>query len=239
MHVSPPKAAVRLPNVRPIRVFDEKLPGYWMLPGMSYSYSIPTIWSALELSVDDWINAAESNRFDKSLEEDAAMEQQFLIFDRLLPRYILCLFSYTHNFFLLENGYQILFDEIKRIPMEFGERLKVPKRPKRPEYIERLRLVRNKTMTHWGGPDDRHHIDSRAGRQWGFSTPSADDSLRRTAFGYESAIGASPRQLLSLEETHNICEKYLLQYDYACADMFEQIRCLMPRETNGRQYVAT
>lgn len=236
MFVKPPQAKVRLPFLRPIRVIDENMQATWTLPSMDSSYALPTLWKTLEMALSDWLALAEANPITTSDSIEDYFEKSHKIFNDLMPRYVMYLFSYTHNFFLLENGYRVLFEEIRHMPLEYGRRIRTPKKPKRPSYVERLRLVRNRTMTHWGGPEDKAHIDSRSGRLWGFSFPSKSADLKKLGFGHVGVDGATPRHLLPLDETHEICEKYLLEYDYACADMYEEILGQMPTTINGRQY---
>jgi hypothetical protein len=37
--------------------------------------------------------------------------------ERLKPRFVQCLFSYINFFFTLENGFAVLFDELREIDM--------------------------------------------------------------------------------------------------------------------------
>jgi hypothetical protein len=224
--------------LKPIHVIDEEKHRTWVLPGLSHAYTVLILWKAIEVAVDQWNRAADENPLSAGALDAESWGKDYQTYEHLLPTYIHCLFSYTHNAFLLENGYLVLFNEIKGIAQEIGLKISVPKRPKRDAYIDRLRLVRNKTMTHWGGPDDRTHIDSFAGRLWGCSYPSKAETLKDLAFGYASVAGAKPRHLESINKTHEIFEAYLLEYDYACANMFSEIRAAMPVAIGKRTYAA-
>jgi hypothetical protein len=235
--VSRPKAEIRLAYLRPVRVTDISAKATWVLPGTMPS-QLPVLWKALELAQADWRATCAANPVAWETGDAHAMAHHQEVLDAVLPRYILCLFSYVHNFFLLENGYQILFTEISRLPSIVGEKLAMAKRPKRPAYVEILRRVRNHTMTHWGGPEQRLNLDSRAGRYWGLSWPTQDTTFDNLVFGGDSVVGAADRSLLPLAEMHNLLVPYLLDYDHTCTAMFESFRGLMPRTHAGRDYAA-
>ncbi len=143
-----------------------------------------------------------------------------------------------HFFFLLENGFEVLYDELKDLQHELGLHFTIPKKPKPPEYREKLRRVRNTSAVHWGGPDKKQSLDSQAGRKWGFSLDATADTFIDLCFGSISLAGANDRQLLSLPETHRICVDYLKQFDMRCAEIMERIVSHLPRTRGSREYVS-
>src|SRR5438445_9194163 len=160
--------------IPPIRVWDHREGGgTWILPSLSHTEGIPTLWQILHLIRSDWAKAAA----DFSIPDDCAGNSAKALchldaFESLKPRYIQCLFSYINFFFTLENGFRILFSELGELNHELGLKLAVPKRPKRPAYIEKLWLVRNYTVVHWGGPNKICDLDSRTVRLWCLSWSS-------------------------------------------------------------------
>ena len=155
------------------------------------------------------------------------------------PKYILCLFSYINFFFLLENGYKYIFHELKKLSFQLKLNLKIPKSPKRNKYIMKMRLVRNHTVIHWGGLDNKDKLNSSAGKNWGLSHSTLDDSLIDLKFGCASVVGADDRTLEPLRETHQICSKYLKEHDDKCAELFHSIVKNLPIEINGKKYIWT
>jgi hypothetical protein len=115
--------------------------------------------------------------------------------------------------------------------------LEIPKWPKRTQYIEKLRLVRNNTVVHWGGPDKKYEIDSQAGRLWGFSWPGDAVDLTNLAFGSQSLVGAKDRVLQPIPVTHELCMQYLKQCDVRCVDLFNRIIECLPITIGTQEYV--
>lgn len=160
-------------KIEPIRVWDHaEGRGTWVLPALSHTEAIPTLWKILDLIRSDWTEAAAALSIPDNC-TDISSKACFHLdaLEYLKPRFIQCLFSYINFFFTLENGFQVLLSELGDLNHELGLKLKIPKSPKRPPYIEKIWLVRNHTVVHWGGPGKKHELDSRAGRLWGFSWP--------------------------------------------------------------------
>ena len=134
-------------------------------------------------------------------------------------------------------SFKIVLSEFGKLDRELGLKLDVPKHPKRPPYIDKLRRVRNSTVVHWGGSEKKHQLDSQAGRRWGFSWPGDATDLRNLAFGSQSVIGAQDRGLQPIPATHEVCMKYLKQYDDKCVDLFRGIASHLPITLGTRQYV--
>lgn len=153
---------LELPKIWPIRVWDRKNIGTWTLPSLNHTEVIPTLWVILHQIDSDWKDHASSYSYS-ALKKHHIHKAEFFVhaLDELEPRYIQCLFSYINFFFTLENGLSIFYDELKNLKDELGLRLRIAKKPKRVPYIEKLRLVRNNTVVHWGGPDKKHDVDSR------------------------------------------------------------------------------
>ena len=233
-------SGLNISKVWPIRVVDNTLNGAWVEPSLSHIEIIPTLYRILQQINDDWMGEASKFSFS-SMKAPSSDRTAFLFYalDELKPRYIQCLFSYINFFFTLENGFSVFHDELKHIKDELDLKIKINKKPKRPSYVEKLRLVRNHTVTHWGGPDKKHGINSRAGRMWGFSFPGDADNLVELAFGSSSLVGADDRSLLSIPETHKICMSYIKSYDDICADLLNQIISYLPIKIGNREYSST
>ena len=222
-------SGLELPRIWPIRVWDHKNDRTWTLPSLDHIEVIPTLWRVLDQIDTDWKDHAA--RYSYSALKDPDLDKAVFVVhavDELKPKYILSLFSYINFFFTLENGLSIFYDELKNLKDELSLKLKIAKTPKRVPYIEKLRLVRNHTVVHWGGPDKKHDLDSKAGRLWGFSLSTNVDDLTYLEFGYSSLVGAKDRTLKSLPETHIICIGYLKQYDALCAELLNRIANHLP-----------
>ncbi|MBI5294621.1 MAG: hypothetical protein HY869_04030 [Chloroflexi bacterium] len=234
------KTELELPNIWPIRVWDnqEGGGGTWVLPSLNHMEVIPTLWIILQQIIDDWKKYSAEFSFTSVNDPNISkIEFQFNTFDELEPRFINCLFSYINFIFLLENGFDVMFDELKGLAKELDLPIKIPKKPKRNAYIQRLRLVRNHTVVHWGGPKNKDYIDSRAGRNWGFSIPTDADTLEDISFGYVSLVGANDRELRTLAQTHMEVTAYLRKYDVACAGMLKEIVQFLPIKKGSLEYV--
>ncbi len=236
--VSPEPSALAISKIAPVRVWDHRDGGgTWLLPSLSHTEIIPTLWQILYLIQSDWGQAAACFAVPHEAVDDSEMAfSQMNALESLKPRYIHCLFSYINFFFTLENGFQVLLTELGQLNNELQLRLDVPKRPKQPAYVEKLRRVRNNTVVHWGGPAKKNELDSRAGRFWGFSWPGGSSDLTDLAFGNESLQGANDRVLHPIPKTHSICVEYLKQYDEKCADLLGRIVTRLPITLGTRQY---
>lgn len=229
-------SGLEVAKIWPIRVWGKN--GVWSLPSLSHIEVIPTLWTILHQIDSDWKNYAASYSYS-GLKRLYVSKNVFFTyaFEELKPRYIQCLFSYINFFFTLENGLSIYYDELKLLKDELALKLKIAKKPKRNAYVEKLRLVRNTTVVHWGGPDKKHDVESRAGRSWGFSWASDADDLTYLEFTPSLVDGAKDRLLKSLPDTHNICISYLKQYDVLCANLLSQIVSHLPIKLGDREYV--
>jgi hypothetical protein len=220
-----------------ISVVDSVSHTVWMLPSLDYLDAVPTLWIILHQIIDDWTRYTNELSYVNYRNINPDRENHLLwAFNELQPRYINCLFSYINFFFLLENGFDVLFREIKDIAKELKLTIKTPKKPKRTNYLDRVRMVRNYTVVHWGGPDQNMHIDSRAGRYWGLSYPLDTDTLEDIRFGHVSLTGATDRILLTLSQTHMECITHLREFDRNCASMLTEIIQALPITINSRTY---
>lgn len=221
-----------------IRVWDHSPGGgTWVLPGLSTVEAFPTMWGALHLAHNDWV--AEANSYslvgaDQGAAESVRLSLALDALEILKPRFILSLYSYISIFYVLENGFCVLFDELKHLHGQLGLRSKIHPKPKRPAYLYVMDRIRDHTVVHWGGPRKKHALNSRAGRYWGFSWDSEASSLVDLRFGGISLVGAAERQLLSLSETHGICTKYLAAYDSRCAELQERIVSNLPKKNQSK-----
>ena len=229
---------LRIAQVQAIRVYDHgPKGGIWVLPGLSHRHIIPTLWTILHQLEADWEDIAQGHVYAGDPADDLA-RFAFLhaTLEMLESRYIQCLFSYINFFCLLENGFGVLYDKLKVVSHELKRRLKLPKKPKPTEYVQRVRRVRNHTVVHWGGPGLKHQLDSRAGRMWGFAWSTSATDLGGLEFGYMGVVGANPRVLKALGETHHLCVQYLQQLDAVCAELLGSIVAQMPITIGTREY---
>lgn len=230
--------SLEIPQIEVIRVWDDSIPATWVLPSMSVNDAFPILWEVLHLIVSDW-NAAVNTSNDSEIAPSntpSSVVREYEKFERLKPRFIQALFSYINFFFTLQNGYCVFLSDMKDICRDLDITLRLPKHPKPNAYIHKLRRVRNHTVVHWGGPDQKRDIDSKAGRSWGFSWPANPDGLIDLQFGGDSLIGASDRQLLSMNETHRICTEHLREYDRLCVDVWSKLVQLLPSEKGTRRF---
>jgi hypothetical protein len=236
-----PVEELEVSKIGPIRVWDSAGGGgTWILPSLSHTEIIPTFWIILHQIVSDWTDAA--GQYALSAQASSTVDKATFLFDTfelLKPRFIQCLFAYINFFFTLEKGFEVFYDELKRINYELGLKIKPEKKPTWPAYVKKMRRVRHYTVVHWGDPKGNHELDSRAGRNWGFSYPGDADSLIEMTFGNESLEGAADRVLSPLSETHQICASYIKQYDRICADLLARIIAHLPMTVGSRQYVYT
>jgi hypothetical protein len=234
------ESGLAVAKIWPIRVWDHAPGGgAWVFPGLSNTEAIPTLWGVLHQIHDDWLREAGRFSYAGHRTADPELERTRFLFaalDELKPRYIQCLFSYINFFFVLENGFSVFYDELRALQHQLGLGLKTDKKPKDPAYFAKLRRVRNTTVVHWGGPEKKHDINSRAGRYWGFSFDGASDNLADLRFGSTSLVGADDRQLESIPETHRICTDHLKQYDALCAELFERVVSRLPITVGGKEY---
>jgi hypothetical protein len=231
---------LNISKVKSIRVWDHSPNGgTWALPGLSHRGIIPTLWTILFQLENDWLEEAGKYVYMGNLEDDLS-RTTFLLeaLEALRPRYIQCLFSYINFFFLLENGFGVLYAELRQLARQLNLPLKLGKKPKREEYIEKLRRVRNHTVVHWGGPDKKHDLNSRAGRMWGFAWSNTATDLKEIEFGFLSVVGSEDRILKSIAETHRVCVAYLQQYDPLCFDLLTRIIAHLPITVGTQTYEA-
>lgn len=227
-------SGLSLPKIYPIRVSNEK--ATWITPSLDHIFIIPTFWTILHNIVRDWEEAALKYPFPPDLNTGERINYEMYAFDELEPQYIQCLFSYINFYFTLENGLNIFYDELKRLHYELGLSEKMPKKPKRDLYIDKLWRVRVFTVVHWGGPDKKHKLNSIAGRSWGLAYKNDVNNLIDLEFGYSSVVGAEDRVLKPIKETHEICTNHIIKLDEACASIMLKITSYLPLTIKGNKY---
>lgn len=221
--------------------------GAWTHPGLSPS-NFQTLWIILHQIEQDWIEAVQ--KIDPKKYEDDPNLQSFDAYREIEPRYIQNLFSYINFFFLLETGFKTLADELKELSQNLDLKIKTENIPEHCAYIKKLKLVRNKTVVHWGEKKagkmseeqaNRHKKNTSAGRRWGaYWKPTGDVicDLTNMGFGSMTVSGAEDRKLSSLPETHKICAAYLQQCDEICAALLKEIMDQIPITKNEIKYEA-
>lgn len=224
----------------PIRVWDDNINGTYVYPSLSHWEEFPTLLKILNLIDADWKKLAKNYTFPfKGVLKNQKITFMSSTLDGLKPHFIFHLFSYINFFFTLDYGFKGLYKELKEINHKLGLNYKFPKQPKWNDYIKKIKLVRNKTVVHWGDPNSDRSPDTSAGKMWGFSFPTDDNNLLNLSFGSSSVVGASDRVLKPLPETHLICKKYLLEFDAVCSNMFKQIIESLPISIDGRRFEYT
>lgn len=196
------------------------------------------LWTVLHNCHDDWRNFSRSYPIPSDKEEDVRRELLSEALVHLQPRFIQCLFSYVNFFFLMDTGFGRLSKEVSDLYRKLQLKPKALKKPKPCSYIEKLRLVRNKTIVHWGEPKNAEceSPDDRAGWSWDRFLLTNDEDLYDFIFGGSSVPGALDRQLLPFRETHRICTEYLWKYDEHCASLLVGLKPHLPKTVDGVRY---
>jgi|688.fasta_scaffold205094_1 hypothetical protein len=237
MNSQPPELKVK--RVPLVRAWCESPPSTWVYPGFGVWEQLPTLWTILHNCHDDWRSYSKAHPLPRDLEENLRIDLVFEAMDELRPRFIQCLFSYVNFFFLMETGFWGVSDEMKKFYKKLGIEIKAAPEPERCSYIDRLRVIRNTTVVHWGQPISKRKgptPDDHAGRHWGGSWSTNDEDLYDFNFGGMVVPGAVDRKLLPFRETHRICTEYLRQYDEHCASLLLGLEPHLPRTVDGVRY---
>jgi hypothetical protein len=245
--------AFRQAKFSPASVWDYANRVTWTVPTSPVSINIPVLWKILDQVVGDWHLAAEEHQMAGSAESDEK-RLSFLTnaIESVKPRFIQCLFSYISFFFMLENGYHFIYSELNELNMTPALRLPHRKPPEQPEFIENLWAIRNYSIAHWAGTEQKKRIDSAAGRGWGmcFSASDAtgwDWDIEKLQLGNiricreDENAGITERSFnlgtKSIPEMHIICTSYLGEFDEVCTEYLDAIKSRLPMTIDGRRIV--
>ncbi len=215
--------------------------------------SIPLLWEMLDLVVQDWRREADPLQEQINIAKTEGEELYFVAhaFNDLPPYYLKCIFSYVFFFIALEETYNLFYSELNRLNRELVFRVAHDKKPKRNDYIEKVRLVRNISIAHIGS-DEVSRINSRAGMMWlplSLVKKSGEKSnLGNMAFCdwklmSRNAAGnlidrSTDLSIKGIPELHRYCTKYLEEYDNVCAKYLEAIIAKLPVTVGDGRYEA-
>ena len=234
------ESELQITNFSPIRVWDDNIRGTYVYPSLSHWENFPDLIKILNTIDDDWKKVVRNYTFPfQNIFKNQKVTYMFSAYEKLRPQFIFYLFSYINFFFTLDYGFKGLYKELQELNYKLKLNYKFPKQPKWNDYIKKLRLVRNKTVVHWGDPNNAKGPDTSAGKMWGFSFPADEKNLLNITFGSSTVSGASDRKLKPLPDTHKICKKYLHEFDDICSLMFKQIVESLPLTIDGKKYVYT
>lgn len=228
---------LELSKLIPIEIHDHNQHILLYIPEQHVLENIPVIWMMLEQVIQDWsISSKAYPSFAKVKEKDKQAALEFEAFQLFKPRLFQCLFSYIIFFFMLENGYNFVYSELNRINRDLGLRISHKKPPERTEFITGLWKLRNYTVAHWAGTEQKNISDSAAGRQWGYAFAHTKRH-EEWAGDMEHIVPGFPGiAIASIPETHDRCSNYLSKFDQVCADYLKAIIVQMPKTLNGVEY---
>lgn len=229
--------ASKLEGIWPINVIDHEMPGAWVTPDASTLGNIPLLRKILDQIVQDW--KSEAAKYNLPASRRARDHVRSTLFfdavDMIIPRFIQSLFSYIVFFFMVENGYHLVYSRLNKLNDDLGLHLPHGRLPQRTEFRERLWLVRNFSVAHWSGTENKRRLDSSAGRDWGIFW-NQNASLEELQFGATGVSGSKNRQLEPLPEIHRLCSLYLDEFDEVCANYLLDIKSYLPLKVGSREY---
>ena len=140
----------------PIEVIDHNEQIILYIPETQVMENIPVIWNMLEQVIQDWTATAKAYPSFSSIDgKDKQAVLEFQVFQQFKPRIFQSLFSYTIFFFMLDNGFRFIYSEFNRINRELKLLIRHNKSPKWTELIRSLWKLRNFTIAHWAGTEQK------------------------------------------------------------------------------------
>jgi hypothetical protein len=241
-------AFLKLPQMKPIAVLDNKKKAWGTLPSSPVFGNISTLWIILEQIVNDW--KSEANKYPKSVASKPGKEllEFHDAFETIKPFYIRCLFSYVVFFFMLENGYNYVYSQLNWMNKKLCLNLPHGKLPSRPDFVRTLWRIRNFSVAHWADTEKRQCIDALEGRDFGIfcALESGQYELAQLQFGLTGATRddeasgkterSKDRRTKPLLETHTLCSNYLKELDGVCSDYLSDIKARLPTSLDACQY---
>jgi hypothetical protein len=225
---------------------NKKNKSHWRKPKPALYSNIPMLWDILKSIEIDWKREAEPFQvcIDKSTSKNEQLFSVGKAFIGLQPHYLKCLFSYVMFFVSLENTYDLFYRELNTLNRKPVFNVKHNnKKPKRNNYIKKVRLIRNISIAHIGS-SKINRIDSKAGMTWQplSLAKSKDDEgwdINKMAFGSfrmtsrDSSGKVIEQQCVDLEikgilELHKRCMEYIDEYDEICANYLTTIISKLP-----------
>ncbi len=223
--------AKKLEGIWPVNVTDSSRQAMRSVPSPSSLGNIPFLRNILETIVKDWVD--DCGVYAKLWGKDR--EHMLDIIDEIKPRFIQRLFSYITFFFMVENGYYLVYSQLNSLNNDLALKIKHGKPPKKAELIYRLRRVRNWSIAHWSDTEKRHEKNAIAGRMLGVNWKK-DDPLTELQFGSASVLGAKDRNLPSIPKIHQQCVSYLDEFDEVCASYLLTLKLSLPIRIGHLQY---
>jgi hypothetical protein len=211
---------------------------------------IPLLWTILDLVCADWEHevAPRQRACDLAETTDQRIIFSCKAFADLEPSFLKCLFSYISFFVSLEHAYDLFYrglNHLNRLPLF---QVRHPKPPKRDSYIDRVHLVRDIALVHFGS-NNATEADAASGLLWEptsmSGTPEGFDLSRITfrpgRLVLRDSVGqvigaATDLEINGLPELDQHCTLFLHQYDTACADYLRALQARLPRDSAGFRY---
>ncbi len=236
MRVKTPKLThySRIPRIWGIEVWDNERLTVHTVPSGPVLQNIPVLWEILNLIVQDWKSAAAVG---DSLKKLGSKQERLSLFGQLLrqlkPRIFSCFFSYITFFFMLENGYRYVYSELNHLNRELRLTLAHDKPPKHNRFLGDLWKVRNDSIAHWAGTQRKALAHSIAVDNWGFGFALKTEHK----WDIEYCIPThSKYPMQSIPEMHEICVKYLAEFDRVCCEYIRAIKMKLPITIGSTQY---
>ena len=227
-----------LQDLSPLTVGNNMLTTWQLLS------NIPMLHLILEEVVEDWIRAVEP--YQK--EVDDADGDPAMIFAagsgimELRRKLLKCLFSYPFVVVATDNAYGHLYAELNRANNDLGLNIKHEKPPKDTPIIEKIRLIRDKSIAHFPGtPSNRvSQLEAYAAMSWdpgglSWSIGSRPD-LEKLSFGSGrfvvtdssgQRVESKDLEVPGVRAAHEHCLPYLNEYDKMCCDYLEALQAAL------------
>jgi len=225
----------------------------WRSPNPFLFSNIATLWDILQLVAQDW--GREAMPYQANINNASSEGQRIYYlakaFQELPTVYLKCIFSYVMFFVALEGAYDLFFAQLNKLNRLTFLGLEHARRPKRTDYIEKVRLVRNLSIAHIGSGKGSK-ITSKAAMMWEPVSLRKKEGeiwdINKMQFGSfrllsKDASGNMLEQSEDLEingviELHQKCTNYLHSYDEVCANYLEAIISKLPVEIDNVRYYA-
>jgi len=200
--------------------------------------NMPTLHWILDEIVEDWRRAVSP--FQVEIDRETLISGWSFYagkaFIELQPIFLKCLFSYVVFFEATDRAYKVIYESLNRANHLAGLNIKHSKPPKTNPYIDKVRRIRNLSVSHQAS-SRAGHTDVCAAMSWTpmtLSWPTEGkcriEDLTFGGFKLRTLDNAgnvieesSDFEIKGMSELHNICGSYLAEFDAVCADYLRDL----------------
>jgi len=250
------KDKTRLMSIGIIKCHDFKSSRNRFVPRYHLYDNIEMIWGFLEDTVSECLkrSAPYQEKINSSFRVGNISYFDLEALHSLPRYYIKYLFTYVFFFGALTEVYEVFYDDLKNLNDELHKehqlRIKLPKMPKKTPYIEKVKKIRNISITHVGKQNKKNPATSTVAANWKYVTIELPKNepmdINKLCF-FSCRIDCKDSdgkmvhtsedlEIKGIHELHENCTKYLEEFDSVCAEILEKISCELPLKNGDKEF---